>query len=431
VSTFRLTLLLVAGVLIFWLGATSLPLVADITITLGAQPAAAQEDFGQYLAEHQDDLAPFFSKNAEDLFKQGVPLLMGMTGWLIAFTLLAGWGIDVLLSRGFAFFFAPAFLEWKRAVIYATGRLFLSFVYTSLTAFAIVFSLGLSHAGTVMTSVVFLLLAVALAAQIVWIIYLYRTAFAVSLAFYLAIIVAHFAIGLLIAKPVIGLQASGMATDFVDRVITPRMQAETESTKRELAAADSVRDAAGAKVDDLKRQIDAAQKEQDQLSKEIEEEKNSDIYVFSQIIQARARGELGSARDQLTAFLAQFPSSSLNAQAQAQLAQVNDQMAVEAAQKKQEEADAARAAAQAKADLLARAAKGDVTLSEMRQALMGKTRKEVSNLLGLPSDMASDTWDYRQQMILNPLTNEKFGLTVYFIEGAVQGVDYNRNGGSP
>jgi hypothetical protein len=34
-------------------------------------------------------------------------------------------------------------------------------------------------------------------------------------------------------------------------------------------------------------------------------------------------------------------------------------------------------------------------------------------------------------MVLNPQTNEKFGLTVYFTEGAVQGVDYNRNGGSP
>ena len=96
-----------------------------------------------------------------------------------------------------------------------------------------------------------------------------------------------------------------------------------------------------------------------------------------------------------------------------------------------EEADAARAAAQARADLLTRAGKGEVTLSEMRQALLGKTRAQVSNLLGLPSETASDSWSYRRQMILNPLTNEKHGLTVYFSEGIVQGVDYNQNGGSP
>ena len=66
--------------------------------------------------------------------------------------------------------------------------------------------------------------------------------------------------------------------------------------------------------------------------------------------------------------------------------------ATQDAQKKQEEADAARAAAQARADLLARAAKGEVTLSEMRQALIGKTRAEVSDLLGAPSETATDSW---------------------------------------
>jgi hypothetical protein len=430
VTSSRLTLQLGWCALIFWLCALSLPLMADGTNTVAAQPVAGADDFGQYLADHQADLAPFFKKNAEDLFKLGVPLLMGMTGWVIAFTMLAGWGVDVLMSRGFAFFFAPAFAEWKRAAIYATGRLFLSFVYTCLMGFAIVFSLGLAHAGIAVTLSLLLLLVVAFAAQLVWILYLYRTAFPVSVAFYLAIIVVHTVVGFLIAKPVIGLQASSVATDFVDRVITPRMQAETESTKGELAAADSARNAAKAKVADLQNQIAQAQTEQQQLGTEIEEKKNSDIYVFSQIVQAHARGELDSARDQLTAFLAKFPSSSLIALAQAQRAQVNSQIVTEEAQKKQEEADAARAAEQAQADLLARAAKGEVTLSEMRQALIGKTREQVGNLLGPPSATASDSWGYRQQMIVNPLTNEKFGLTVYFTEGTVLSVDYNRNGGS-
>jgi hypothetical protein len=428
---FRLTLQLGACVLIFWLCALSLPLMADGTNVVPAQPVAGGEDFGQYLADHQAELAPFFKKNAEDLFKLGVPLLMGMTGWVIVFTMLAGWAIDLLMSRGFAFFFAPAFADWKRAAIYATGRLFLSFVYTCLMGFAIVFSLGLAHAGLVVMLSLILLLAVAFAAQLVWILYLYRTAFSVSVAFYLAIIVVHTVVGFLIAKPVIGLQASGVATDFVDRAITPRMEAETESTKSELAAADSARNATKAKVADLQNQIAQAQTEEEQLSQEIKEKKNSDIYVFSQIVQARAGGDLDLARDQLTAFLAKFPSSSLITLAQAQLAQVNDQIVAEETQKKQEEADAARTAAQAQADLLARAAKGEVTLSEMRQALIGKTREQVSDLLGPPSATASDSWGYRQQMIVNPLTNEKTGLTVYFTEGIVLSVDYNRNGGSP
>jgi len=299
-----------------------------------------------------------------------------------------------------------------------------------LTGLAVVFSLRLSHAGIVTTLVVLLLLAMALAAQIVWILYLYRTSFSVSAVFYFAIIVAHGVVGFLIAKPVIGLRASSVTTDFVDRAVTPKLQAEVESTKRELAGVQAARDEAGAKVADLQHQIAQAQAEEERLRQEIEEKKNSDIYVFAQIVKVRAGGSLDSARDQTTAFLAKFPASSLDAQAQAQLAQINDQIAVEQAQKQQEEADATRAAQLARADLLARAAKGDVTLSEMRQALIGKTRAQVSDLLGPPSDTASDSWGYRQRMILNPLTNETFGLMVYFSEGAVQGVDYNRNGGS-
>jgi len=404
--------------------------MADGTITIGDQPAANEENFGQYLADHQADLAPFFTKNAEDLAKLGVPLLMSMTGWVIVITMLAGWGIDVLMSRGFAFFFAPGSTELKRSIIYATGRLFLSFIYTCLMGFAIVFSLGLAHAALVMMLVVILLLVVAFAAQIVWILYLYRTAFSISVVFYLVIIVVHSVVGFLIAKPLIGFRTSAVATDFIDRAITPRLQAETESIRHEQADVDSARNTAKAKVTDLQNQIAQAKTEEERLGKEIEEKKNSDIYVFSQIVQARARDELDSARDQFTAFPVKFPSSSLNALAREQLAQVNSQIAVEEAQKKQEEADAARAAAETRASLLARAAKGEVTLSEMRLALIGKSRAQVSDLLGQPSETASNSWGYRQQMILNPLTSERSGLMVYFNEGAVQSVDYNRNGAS-
>jgi hypothetical protein len=396
-----------------------------------AQPAAGGDDFAQYLVDHQADLAPFFTKNADDLFRLGVPMLMGILGWAIFFTMLAGWGIDVVMSRGFAFFFAPAFTELKRSVVYATGRLFLSFVYNCLIGLAIVFSLKFSHAGIITILAVLLLMAVALAAQMVWVLYLYRTSFFLSGVFYLAIIVVHGVVGFLIANSVVGLQASGVTTDFVDRVVTPKLQAEVQSTRGELADAESARNAASAKIAELQIQIGQAQKEQDQLRGEIEEKKKSDIYVFGRIARARAGGNLNSARSQMTAFLAQFPTSPLDDLARAQLARINDQIAVEQAQKQQQEADAARAAQQARADLLARAAKGGVTLSEMRQALIGKTRAQVSDLLGPPSNIASDTWGYRQRMILNPLTNERYGLTVYFTEGAVQGVDYNRTGGSP
>jgi hypothetical protein len=401
--------------LILALATAGLPLMADTT---SAQQASSHGDFGQYLADHQSDLAPFFEKNGDDIVRLAVPAVMGMMGWVVVITMVIGWGLDFLLSRGFAYFFAPAFAEWKRSVMYATGQLALSFVYTCLLGIAIVFSLRFAYGGVIGTVAVTLLLVVALAAQIVWILYLYRTNFAVAAVFYLALVVVHTIVGLIVAQSVIGLQASSVATDFVDHAITPRLQAEADSTKRDLAAADSARDATKAQVDDLQNQISQSAMEADQIRAEIAAKKDSDFYVFSQIVRVRAQGDLASARDQLTAFLAKYPSSTVNDLARAQLDQLNSQMVVVETQKKQEDAAAAAAAAQARADLLARAAKGDVTLSD------------VSNLLGLPTDTASDSWGYRQQMIFNPLTNEKHGLEVYFSEGIVQGVDYNKNVGT-
>jgi hypothetical protein len=104
-------------------------------------------------------------------------------------------------------------------------------------------------------------------------------------------------------------------------------------------------------------------------------------------------------------------------------------LTVQQAQQKQDEANAVRITAQARADLLARAAKGEVPLSEMRKALIGKSRAQVSALLGSPTETASNTWRYRQQMVMNPLTGEKHCLVVYFIEGNVQGIDYYEDGG--
>jgi hypothetical protein len=413
---------------ILLLAAASLPLLAAVN---GGGVAPGNQDFGQYLADHQDDLAPFFTTNAGDFLKLALPLLMSMLSGVILFTMLLGWGIDVLMSRGYAFFFAPSFGDWKRSIIYATGRLFLSFVYTCLMGLAIVLSLGLTHALTVISVVVTVLLVVAFAAQVVWILYLYRTTFTHSTVFYFALALVHFVAGILIAGPVMGPHASSMATNFIDRAITPRLQAEADSTKAELARVKSARDAEKVKAGDLQGQIAQSQAEQDRLRQQIEEKKNSDIYTLAQIIKARSQGNLASARDQLAAFPSRFPNSPLDTLARTQLSEVTDQMTVDLAQKKEQAADEARAEAQARADLLARAARGEVTLSEMRKVLIGKTRAQVSDLLGMPTETASDSWGYTQQMIVNPLTNEKHGLMVYFNLGNVQSVDYDRTGSSP
>jgi hypothetical protein len=137
-----------------------------------------------------------------------------------------------------------------------------------------------------------------------------------------------------------------------------------------------------------------------------------------------ARGELAPAHDQLAALLARFPTGPMTGLVQGQLIQVNSELAAQAQQRSQAEATRQRLAAQARADFLARAGQGKITLSEMRKTLLGKSRAEVTSLLGAPAEVASDRWGYGRRMIFNPLTNEKSGLAVYFAEGRVQGVDY-------
>ena len=392
-----------------------------------ATAPASEETWGQFIVKHQDVLGPFFSGNLDDFFRLGVPVILSMLGWVFVLTMLVGWGVDVLLSRGFSFFYAPAFAQVKRSLIYATGRLFLSIVYTFILVLALFFSLKFSFVFVAAGIAMFLLVAVAFAAQIVWILYLYRTPISISLAFYIVVIVTHAILGLLIARTVLGATAAPMVADFEDKSITPRLQAETQATRQELAAAQAARNATKEKYGELQGQIAQDKADEEQTRKAIEQKKISDIYVYSRIIQARTRGEITVAREQLQAFLAKFPASPIVPRAQQQLSQINDEIALLDSRKKQAEADAAVQTANAKAELLARAGRGEATLSEMRKALIGKTRAQVSALLGTPAETDSNSWGYARQMIVNPVTSEKFWLLVYFFEGTVQSVDYNRH----
>ncbi len=383
------------------------------------------DDFGHYLVAHQDEIAPFFAHNADDLLRLSVPMLMSLTGWVIILTMLLGWGLDIFLGRGFSYLYSPEPSDWKRSVIYATGRLFLRLLYTGLIFLVIVMTLGLGNPALVIPLTFGIVLLVSLAAQIVWVLYLFRTTFTQSLLFYFVVALADLVAGLILAQPVMGAHTPANVAGFIDVAVTPRLHAEAESIRHQAAEVKKARDASLTQVADCQARISQAEAEQERLSRQIVEKKNSDVYVLAQIIKARARGDLDTAREQLAAFSGKFPNSPLDPLVRSQLNDVTAQISSREAQRTQDEATAARAAAAARADLLARAARGEVTLSEMRQVLIGKTRPQVSDLLGAPSQTGPDQWNYGQQMILNPITKEKQGLTVYFLQGSVQSVDYN------
>jgi len=408
--------------LIFWLVMISTPLLA----ANGTVPPVApgSENFGEYLVAHQNDLTPFFSKYNDELGKEGLPLLFALMGTIVFWTLLAGWAIDVLLSRCFSAYFAPIYARLNRAFLYASGRLILSLLCTVVSGFLLFLAFNMTNVAAVFMVLIVLLSLLTLAGQVWWVSYLYRMGLIPSAVFYLALIAVHSVIVLLVSAPVLGKQAPQYWIGFMNQNLTSKLQVEIDAAKHELADAEHARDQVKDQVTDAQNQITKAEADQQELQKEIEEKKNSETYLFSQIAKMRAKGDLAAARDQLNDFISKFPTGSLIEAAKTELTGVTTDIATQEAQKKQAEADAAKAAADARTDLLDRASKGQVTLSEMRQALIGKTTAQVTELFGQPSEVASNRWGYGQRMILNPLTNQQFGLAIYFTDETVQSVDY-------
>jgi hypothetical protein len=412
--------------LIFWLAAPVAWLAAQTT---NGPPAASsapagEESFGHYLVNHQDELAPFFNENGDDMVRQAEPLLLGLLGEIMFFTLLTCWVFDVALIRWFSIRFAPAFAKFRRALIYATGRFVLSVLFYALLGLAIVMASGRGHEAVVVSSLFLVFLVIELAVQTGWVHYLYSTPVPNALLCYLAIFAVHIITGILVSAPILVGRAPGLVTAYVDKNITPRLQAAADAEKKELAAAAASRDALNAQLDAAQKSISENTDEQQQLNSEIEAAKNSPAYLFNGIVKLRAAGNLAAARDQLTDLLNKYPDGPQAGLMKMQLAGIDSDLAAQAAQKQAAEDAAAQAAARARADLLARAAQGQVTLSEMRRVLVGKKPADVTALFGPPAATDSNRWGYSQKMVVNPLSQDKFGLTVYFSEGTVQGVDY-------
>lgn len=410
---------------VLWLGTTGPQLMAASPSPTPApsQPAAGKEDFGQYLADHEADLAPFFSSHNAELVKEAIPFFFAVMGNVILLNLIIGWIIDVAAGRGFSIFYAPTHAKIKPAIIYGTARLVLIVALTIAGSLAGVFISFLHSTAAIGIFLGFLFL-VDFVLEVVLVCIVYGTSPIVAALFFIGLLTIHFILGIVLTGPLVQMRVVTLVTQFIDQKITPQVKDAASEAKHDLAAASSARDEVKAKTTNFQNRLTEAQAEQDRVRKEIDQKKNSEAYVFSRIAQVRAQGNGMAAHDQLVAFIAQFPNGALTESARTQLAQVSSDLALQEAQKKQAEADAAHAVAQARADLQARAAKGEATLSDMREALIGRTRKDVKALFGDPTDIASDRWGYSQQMVVNPLTNERHGLAIYFLEGTVQSVDF-------
>jgi hypothetical protein len=404
--------------------ATALPLLADTTNAPAVVPPVSNSDFGQYLADHQDDLAPFFTQNSQVLVQELVPVLLGLLGHVFLIAFLVGWLINIMLARGFTSFFAPLYAKPRHAIIYSTGELILGLVCAALLIFVVVtFPVMVrSESHLILLALSFLLAPYAV--HVVWVSYAFRTSLSLSASFYLGVLLVHALTIFMIVAPLLGGQAPSVLIAYVDHSIVPRLQAEAEATRHEALAAQAQRDETSSALTSAQAQLAQAETDEQTLQKQIEDRKNSEAFLLTRIAQVRAQGDLNAARTQLGNLVTRFPNGPLTETVRAQLTDLDNEIATRDAKKTEADADSARLADLARTDLLHRASRGEVTLSEMRRVLVGKPLSEVKAMFGLPSAIASDRWGFAQQMIYNPLNERKSGLAIYFSDNIVQGVDY-------
>jgi hypothetical protein len=412
----RLVLLVLCGLIGFALLSANLP----------ADPATApgSGSFGQYMTDHQDDLAPFFDKDSPALTTDALQTLYGLAGKLLLLIMVAGWWLDIMLSLVFSAVFAPAYAKVPRALTYASGRMVLSIFLNALLIGALLICLNFLGWGAPTLMILGLLLLPALFFQIVWVSHLYRTSLRISAYFYISLLAIHAILLVFVAPVFLSSRVDFAVMDYVDKNVVPRLQQETEAVRHETAAAMGPRDEVKVRVAALEARVNQARTEQQNLEKAIEDGKNSSVYAFSRLVKLRARGNLAEAHTQFAEFLQRFPNDPNSGAARGQLSEIDKALAAQAEMKKQQQAETAREAAAAHAHLLARAAAGQATLSEMRIALLGKTPTEVNAFLGAPTETGSNRWGYGQRMIFNPQDGSHLGLTVVFADGLVQGVDY-------
>jgi len=366
---------------------------------------------------------PFIEQDACTTLKDGLHILVSVGGNLLLATALFGWVLDVPLSWGFSTVFAPAYAKLTRALVYACGRLVLALMMTVILSFAALVGVN-AGAGLPALMIVAVLAIPAIVVQVFWINYLYRTPSFNSLLFYFVLLAAHGLIFIILVPTMFSQQVNTAITQYMSQSVVPCLQTEADKAHQDASDLAAKRDAVQAHVTDLQTRIAQDKTDEEDLQKQLDARKNAPEVLFARLVLMRAQGDLANAGKGFSDFIAKNPNDPHADAARGQVEAINEALTAQLALERQQQAEMTKANAQARAALLARANAGQSTLSEMRQALIGKTRAEVLAFFGTPSATDADRWGYSKRMVLDPDTHESRGLTVVFSEGFVQGVDY-------
>lgn len=414
-------------------------LSAQTTNEAPVTPSTYQpEDFGHYLAEHQEALRPVFYKYAPEWSHEAFPIFVNMEAPVLAVLLTILFFLDLVLGRLYAAYFAPAQATLRHSFYFALCNLvqiIISLVIFFVLVFLAVQNIANGTASALYLLLGFLVLLASLLFYVVLIVYFYRTgvmsALGLMILFISAAIIINIPACFIILPIYHKTTPHSTMVDFINNNVSPKILVEAEASKTAYATAEQSRFNIQKQVDENQAKIYQIQSQTAELQKKITDWLQSDSYALSQIGPIRSRGDLLQAEKAYQDFLTKFPTSSYDDLVKTQLTEVSAAYAAQQLAQQQAATKAAQDAAAYQASLLERVKTNGVSLSELHQFLLGKSREQVKELFGSPTETASDRWGYSQVIAMNPMTNQKYGLAITFEEGVVQSLDYYYGGAQP
>lgn len=197
------------------------------------------------------------------------------------------------------------------------------------------------------------------------------------------------------------------------------LQAEQQELKQQVQTEQE-------KLDGLKTQESDAQAEIKQLQAEVASKRQTPQLVYTAIGQLVDQNKIDAAIASYAEFAAKFPGHPLANKAKEQIEILESLKAENEAERK---AKRAALVAEEKRQLEVfrqKLADRQVTLSDIRQAVLGKSRQEVIELLGQADETQANMLIYTDIQVFDPVRNRNRYFIINFLEGRVQGANYIR-----
>lgn len=223
----------------------------------------------------------------------------------------------------------------------------------------------------------------------------------------------------------IGPVTDSLAIVFSERA-TPYVTAEVEELHPERDRLLEEVTVEKGKLDELTEKEAAIKEKVKTLQGEVASKRQTPQLVYTSIGQLVDQDELNQAIASYAEFAAKFSGHRLSATAKEQIEHLEKLKARNEADRAAARAAAIAAEKQRLAIFKQRLADKKVTLSNIRSAVLGKTRSEVIELLGQADEDQANTLIYTEIEVFDPVRNRNRNFIINFLEGRVQGVSYIR-----